>query len=115
MKFMITFNHQEGVWEGLSEEERNRHAAQLGALIGALKAKGSELVFFAPADQAVTVRKQADGRVEALDGPWRPGPEQAGGYYIVEAESLEEAIEWARRGRFLTGSNEVRQIIDFPG
>ncbi|WP_374570034.1 YciI family protein [Phenylobacterium sp.] len=114
MRYMITFNQVEGVWEELNEAEQTRHAAQLGALIGALKANGSELVFLAPPGQAATVRMHPDGLVETLDGPARPGFEQAGGYYVVDVDSLEEAIEWARRGRFLAGSSEVRQIIDFP-
>ena len=42
-------------------------------------------------------------------------PEQPGGYYIIDAESVEEAVEWAKKGRWLIGSNEVRQIITLPG
>ena len=43
------------------------------------------------------------------------GPEQVGGYYIIEADTLDEAVEWARRGRWLVGSNEVRQIFSTSG
>ena len=39
--------------------------------------------------------------------------EQPGGYYIIEAETVDEAVEWAKKGRFIPGSNEVRQILDF--
>jgi hypothetical protein len=115
MKFIIFFNHVEGVWEHLDGATRARHQQSLGKLMTDLAAeKNSKLVFFGPPSAARTVRQHPDGRQEIVDGPSRPGPEQAGGYYLIEAESMQEAMEWARRGRFLTGSNEVRQIIDFP-
>ena len=60
------------------------------------------------------MRQHRDGRQEVVDGPSRPGPEQTGGYYLIEADSMDEAVEWVRRGRFLTSSNEVRQIIELP-
>ena len=50
--------------------------------------------------------------MEIIDGPAFPGPEFLGGYYLIEAEDLEEATRWAERGRILPGSNEVRQIMD---
>ena len=115
MKFMIFFNHVEGVWEGLDEATKARHQATLGKLMTDLAAeKDAKLVFFAPPNDARTVRQLPDGRQEIVAGPSRPGPEQSGGYYLIEADSMDEAVEWARRGRFLTGSNEVRQILEFP-
>lgn len=74
--------------------------------------KQARLVFLAPPQKAATVRMLDDGRVEVTNGPYRESNEQPGGYYIIEAESMEEAVEWARKGRFMTGSNEVRQILD---
>jgi hypothetical protein len=114
MKFFISFNHVEGEWEKLSDAEREGHAKTLREFAQALKReKGTDLVFFAPPQQAQTVRIDSGTPLRLLDGPALPGPEASGGYYIIEADSLDEAIEWAKRGRFLVGSNEVRQIIDF--
>ena len=31
--------------------------------------------------------------------------------YIIEAESMEEAVVWAEKGRFMVGSNEIRQVL----
>jgi len=115
MKFMIFFNHVEGVWESLDEATRQRHQATLGKLMSELVAeKNAKMFFFAPPADARTVRQHPDGHQETLKGPARPGPEQAGGYYLIEADSIDEAVEWARRGRFLTGANEVRQLVEFP-
>jgi hypothetical protein len=116
MKFIIFFNHVEEVWEGLDEATRARHQETLAGLIGDLAAKQkTKMIFFAAPSAARTVRQYPDGHQETLTGPSRPGPEQPGGYYVIEADSIDDAVEWARRGRFLTGSNEVREIIEFPG
>ncbi|SRR5208337_72340 len=115
MKFMIFFNHVQGVWEGLDEAARARNQRASAKLMTDLATeKKAKLIFFAPPGDARTVRQHPDGSQEVLNGPSRPGPEQAGGYFLIEAGSMDEAVEWAQRGRFLTGSNEVRQIIEFP-
>jgi hypothetical protein len=114
MKFLITFNHVDGVWDGLSPAEQQQHGVVLKEFVEALeKEKNAKLVFFHPAQKAKTVRQYPDGRVEVLDGPYQQSNEQPGGYYIIETDTLDEALEWARRGRFMTGSNEVRQLADF--
>ena len=111
MRYIVFFNHVEGVWDRLDEAERARHAKELEALVEALaREKNSKLVFFHPPAEARTVRIHEDGRRETSAGPARPGREQTGGYYLIDADSMEEAVAWAERGRFLIGSNEVREI-----
>ncbi|HEX6715471.1 MAG TPA: YciI family protein [Pyrinomonadaceae bacterium] len=44
---------------------------------------------------AVTVRKNGDQKVMVTDGPFAETKEQLAGYYILDCESLDEAIEWA--------------------
>jgi hypothetical protein len=112
MRFMITFNHVEGVWDQLTAEQRESHAQWLEKFTAELaEQKGAELVFLSFPQQRKTVRKHPDGQLRVTDGPAIPGPEQVGGYYIIEAESLDEAVVWAEKGRWLVGSNEVRQIL----
>lgn len=112
MRFMITFNHIEGEWERLTPEHREQHQKWLERFVAELRAeKGAELVFMAPPETRRTVRKQRDGSVEVREGPYVACTEQPGGYYIIDADSLAEAVEWARRGRWMVGSNEVRQIF----
>jgi hypothetical protein len=112
MQFMITFNHLEGVWDRLSPEDRASHNEWLQQFMADLLAeKNATLVFLAPVEQRKTVRKHVNGELEVTDGPALPGPEQVGGYYIIDADSVEEAVKWAIRGRWLVGSNEVRQIF----
>ena len=115
MQFMITFNHVEGVWERLSPEDREAHGKWLERFTSELSdEKNAKLVFLAPVDHRRTVRKHENGNLEVTQGPAIPGPEQVGGYYIIDAESIDDAVEWAKKGRWLVGSNEDRQIFSPP-
>ena len=51
----------------------------------------------APAANAKTVRKQPGGRVLVTDGPYTETKEHMGGFWILEAANLEEALAWGRR------------------
>jgi hypothetical protein len=65
-------------------------------------------------DQATTVRVR-DGQTMTTDGPFAETKEQLGGFYVIEAEDLDQAIEAARRlPGAAYGSVEVRPIMDFP-
>jgi hypothetical protein len=60
-----------------------------------------------------------DGKPTVTDGPFAEAKEAIGGYWIIQARSREEAIEWARRAPMSNNEViEVRQIMemgDFPG
>src|SRR5262249_45389762 len=49
-----------------------------------------------PISTATTVRHK-DGKVLVTDGPFAETKEQLGGYYILDCENLDEAIEWASK------------------
>src|SRR5215468_3697631 len=51
-----------------------------------------------PANNAKTVRKQPDGSVLVTDGPYIETKEHIGGFWILEAADMAEALEWARKG-----------------
>lgn len=57
-------------------------------------------VFFATltAATSATVVRAADGAVSMTDGPYAEAKEQIGGFTIIEAADLDEALEWARKG-----------------
>lgn len=63
-------------------------------------------------DTATTARK-ASGQYALHDGPYAEAREQLGGFYIVEAASLDEALALAKRVPLAgDGSVEVRPLID---
>jgi hypothetical protein len=60
----------------------------------------------------------ADGKATVTDGPFAESKEVFGGYWIIQARSREEAIEWAKRAPMSNNEIiEVRRIFemgDFP-
>jgi len=68
-----------------------------------------------PVATATSVRVR-EGRSLVTDGPFAETREQLGGYFLIEAADLDEAIAVARRipgARY--GTVEVRPVIDIPG
>jgi hypothetical protein len=67
------------------------------------------------ANTATTVRVRG-GKTLTTDGPYAETKEQFGGFYLIEAANLDEAIAWAARipGAQL-GAIEVRPIFEIPG
>jgi hypothetical protein len=93
-------------------EEMMKGYGQLNAeLTAAGKHLGGEPLV--PTSMATTVRVRND---EALitDGPFAETKEQLGGFYMVEADDLDEAIRWASKiPAAQTGSIEVRPIAEY--
>ena len=52
------------------------------------------------------------GRPTVTDGPFTEAKELVGGYWIIQARSKEEAVEWASRAPIGDGTIEVRQIAE---
>ena len=68
-----------------------------------------------PIETATTVRVQ-DGRTLTTDGPFADTKEVFGGFYLVEAEDLDRALEIARRipAARMGGAIEVRPLVEQP-
>ena len=68
-----------------------------------------------PAANAKTVRKQSDGTVLVTDGPYIETKEHIGGFWILEAGDMDEALAWARKGAIACDvAGEVRELLFFP-
>jgi hypothetical protein len=68
-----------------------------------------------PAANAKTVRKQSDGKVLVTDGPYMETKEHLGGFWILEAADMDEALAWARKGAIsCDAAGEVRELLFFP-
>lgn len=60
---------------------------------------------------ATTVRSR-DGKVSTSDGPFAETKEQLGGYYLVDCDNLDQALDWAAKcPTSETGSLEVRPVM----
>jgi hypothetical protein len=111
MKFFISSQLPDDFDPSTMDEQvgRNIHAfnAELEAA-GAMFFAGG----LAPANLTKTVRAQSDGKVLVTDGPYIETKEHIGGFLIIEAANMDEALEWARKGAAAAGGTvEVRQIF----
>jgi hypothetical protein len=65
-----------------------------------------------PTETATTLRRTA-GAYTVHDGPYAETREQLGGFYLIEAKDLDEALAWARKLPLTAdGAVEVRPVID---
>jgi hypothetical protein len=65
---------------------------------------------------AATTLRMRGGKLSATDGPYAETKEQLGGYYLLEARDLNDAIQVASRiPGVRLGSIEVRPVMDVPG
>jgi hypothetical protein len=70
----------------------------------------------APARNAKTLRRQPDGKVLVTDGPYTETKEHMGGFWILEAANLDEALAWAKKGAIACDvPGEVRELLFYPG
>ena len=67
-----------------------------------------------PGLEDVEAAELRDGEVLTTDGPFAETKEQLGGFYILECETLDEAIKWAAQiPHAATGTVEVRPVPNF--
>ena len=99
-------------WATLSEDEQNAVFADYQA-INETKGVTPGLQLDAP-ETATTVRVQ-DGKTLTTDGPFVEIKESIGGYFLLEADDLDAAIELAARvpAARLGGAVEVRPIVEW--
>jgi hypothetical protein len=113
MKFLCLIC-AEKVMEDMSPADAENHFQEYARFTEWLKSTGHFVGAnrLKPASAAATVRVR-NGKALTTDGPFAETKEQIGGYYLIEAHSLEEAIQIAAKipgGRF--GCVEVRPIAD---
>jgi hypothetical protein len=112
MKYILLIYNDERQWEAMPEEELQKVYEAHGAYGAAMEAAGvmrggAELK---PTTTATSVRFNG-GKPKTFDGPFAETKEQLGGYYVIEVENLEQAIEWAEKMPGMTaGTVEIRPL-----
>jgi hypothetical protein len=102
---------------GPSEAERERCYQDSAQFAQELSSKGQFLAAapLHPTSTATSVRVR-EGKRFVTDGPFAETREQLGGYFLIDAKDLDEAINIAARipaGRW--GTVEIRPIVEIPG
>lgn len=117
MKYMLLVHHDEVTFAKRSESERRQLIQESVQLANDLHSQGN-YVTAAPLHPTVetTCVKVRDGKRFITDGPFAETREQLGGFFLVEAKDLEEALAIAARipGARI-GTVEVRPITEVEG
>jgi hypothetical protein len=109
MQYLLLIAGDENRLTQLSEAEHQAWGIYTQDLQASGKLRGGERL--RPSSAATTVRVK-DGQRLLSDGPYAETKEQLGGYYLIDANDLDEAVEWAGKMPHLArgGSVEVRPI-----
>jgi hypothetical protein len=114
MKYMLLVYLSE---QALNEDERQECYLKSAKLARDIHESGNYLDAspLHPTATATSIRVR-DGKRLVTDGPFAETREQLGGYYLVDAKNLDEAIGIAERipgARF--GTIEIRPVLEIPG
>lgn len=117
MQYLLLIYDEEKTWESMSEAERQATFAEYGTFTREVRESGHFKAGEAlqPVSTATSVRVR-DGKVLSTDGPFAETREQLGGFYLIEAKNLDEAVAIAARipsARF--GTIEVRPLMLYTG
>ena len=116
MKYMLLIHDSEKVLNALSDDELKQIMANFRRFTEEIRASGhyragSQLQ---PTSMATSVRVR-NGKRLVTDGPFAETREQLGGYYLVEAKDLDEAIGLAERvPSAKIGTIEIRPRVETP-
>ena len=115
MKYLCLIYDEEKKIEGMSKSDSDAFMGEYFAFSDDIRNSGHYVAGEAlhPVRTATTLRNR-NGKVSTTDGPFAETKEQLGGFYMIEAKDLNEAIQVASRiPSVRTGSIEVRPVVDF--
>ena len=110
MNYILLICSDDKLWEAADQEALQKmyaeHTAYGKALTeaGVLRG-GAELK---PASTATTLRS-ANGKTTMVDGPFAETKEQLGGFYLIDVENLEQALDWAAK---MPGMNTLPMSVE---
>ena len=114
MKYMLLVYLDE---KALTDDERERCYVDSAKLARDLHSSG-QYVDASPLHPiaAATSVQVRNGKRIVTDGPFAETREQLGGFYLIDAENLDEAIEVAARVPVVSvGTVEIRPVLEIPG
>jgi hypothetical protein len=114
MKYALLIFPKPGSHEALGPDEYGPVNAEYLALREDPRCLGG--AHLQSAETATTVRHGRPGEALITDGPFADSKEVLGGYYVLDASNLDEALEFAQRipAVRLGGAVEVRPLVEIP-
>ncbi|HYZ18163.1 MAG TPA: YciI family protein [Gaiellaceae bacterium] len=98
MHYMLLIHGDEREWATLSEDEQNAIREEYGRFAQRARESGKlvDAGELQPTDRATTVRLRND-EIVLTDGPYEETNSALGGYFVVDAGSIDEAVELAKQ------------------
>jgi hypothetical protein len=115
MKYLCLIYENEKNWETMPPADSEAIMSEYFAFTGDIQKNGKYIAGEAlqPTVTATTVRVR-NGKVSTTDGPFAETKEQLGGFYLIEAKDLNDAIQVAAKiPSARLGAIEVRPVVDF--
>jgi hypothetical protein len=116
MKYVLALIGDESAWDDVTEDEIRAQMQPWNDFEQELVNRDAKIAGEAlqPSATATTVKVgEGDERIVS-DGPFAETKEQLGGFYLIEAADLDEALEWAKKVPLRPGSSiEVRPVMDY--
>ena len=113
MQYLLLIHDDPQLWADMSDDERNAYFGEYmgytqalidaGVYVGGNQLQGTE---------TATVVRVRDGERLTTDGPFAETKEQLAGYYLIEVDTLDDALEWgAGIPSSRIGTIEVRPVV----
>jgi hypothetical protein len=115
MRYLCLIYDEEKKMAAMSKGEQDAFMGEYFAFTEDIKKSGHYIGGEAlqPVGSATTVRLRS-GKMSTTDGPFAETKEQLGGYYLINAKDLNDALQVASRiPSAKTGTVEVRPIQEF--
>jgi hypothetical protein len=112
MRYMLFLYGDEDAFDALTPAQAEKVIGMHMEFSRALEKAGASLAG-EPLEHSRSARRvtKRDGRLKVEDGPFTDSKEQIGGFYLIEAKNLDEALDWAARTPTASdGVVEVRPI-----
>lgn len=114
MKYLCLNYDDETQWQKFPKDVQDRYMSEYMAFSDSIKKSGQ----FVGANQlqpthTATIVRSRNGKISTIDGPYVETKEQLGGYYLIEAKDLNDALQVASRiPSAKSGSIEVRPVVE---
>jgi len=113
-QYLVAIHHPDDYDPSTEDEAMSR---DIDALNDEMVAAGARIFVggLSPARRAKSLRAQPDGKVLITDGPYLETKEHIGGFWVLEAANLDDALAWGRKAAVACRAPvEVRPFLPMP-
>jgi hypothetical protein len=116
MKYLLALFGDESGWEDVTPEEMQAGMEPWNKFEQEVSAAGVKIAGegLQPSNTATSIKVGEGTDRMVTDGPFAETKEQLGGFYLLECDNLDQALEWAKKVPLRAGGTiEVRPVMDY--